>query len=79
MEPFTRITATAVPLDMSNVNTDQIFPARFIRKPRAVGYAQFTFHDVRRSADGSLRPDFPLNEAGRISAAAHRERAPFTL
>jgi len=62
MEPFTRITATAVPLDMSNVNTDQIFPARFIRKPRAVGYAQFTFHDVRRSADGSLRPDFPLND-----------------
>lgn len=62
MEPFKGITATAVPLDMSNVNTDQIFPARFIRKPRAVGYAQFTFHDVRRRADGSLRPDFPLNE-----------------
>ena len=48
---------------MANVNTDQIFPARFIRKPRAVGYAQFTFHDLRRGADGSLRPDFPLNEA----------------
>lgn len=62
MEPFKGITATAVPLDMSNVNTDQIFPARFIRKPRAVGYAQFTFHDVRRRADGSQRPDFPLNE-----------------
>lgn len=63
MEPFTKITATAVPLDMSNVNTDQIFPARFIRKPRAGGYAQFTFHDVRRGEDGSMRPDFPLNEA----------------
>lgn len=62
MEPFTKITATAVPLDMSNVNTDQIFPARFIRKPRAVGYAQFTFHDVRRGADGSPGPDFPLND-----------------
>jgi len=62
MEPFTRITSVAVPLDMSNVNTDQIFPARFIRKPRAVGYAQFTFHDVRRGADGSLRTDFPLND-----------------
>ena len=62
MEPFNAITATAVALDMANVNTDQIFPARFIRKPRAVGYAQFTFHDVRRSEDGSLSPDFPLNE-----------------
>jgi 3-isopropylmalate/(R)-2-methylmalate dehydratase small subunit len=62
MDPFRAITATAVPLDMANVNTDQIFPARFIRKPRKVGYAQFTFHDVRRSEDGCLRPDFPLNE-----------------
>ncbi|UCH72967.1 MAG: 3-isopropylmalate dehydratase small subunit [Rhodospirillales bacterium] len=62
MEPFRTLTATAVPLDMTNVNTDQIFPARFIRKPRAVGYAQFTFHDIRRNEDGALRPDFPLNE-----------------
>ncbi len=62
MEPFRKLTATAVPLDLANVNTDQIFPARFIRKPRAVGYAQFTFHDVRRGDDGALRPDFPLNE-----------------
>lgn len=62
MEPFTTLAATAVPLEMSNVNTDQIFPARFIRKPRAVGYAQFAFHDVRRKEDGSLRPDFPLND-----------------
>jgi len=62
MEPFDTITAVAAPLDMANVNTDQIFPARFIRKPRAVGYAPYTFHDVRRSDDGALRPDFPLNQ-----------------
>ncbi len=62
MDPFRTLTATAVPLVMANVNTDQIFPARFIRKPRAVGYAQFTFHDVRRDDDGMLRADFPLND-----------------
>ncbi len=62
MEPFRKLTATAAPLDMANVNTDQIFPARFIRKPRAVGYAQFAFHDVRRNDDGTPRPDFPLND-----------------
>jgi 3-isopropylmalate/(R)-2-methylmalate dehydratase small subunit len=62
MEPFKKVTGTAAPLDLMNVNTDQIFPARFIKKPRSVGYAQFTFHDVRRDDDGELREDFPLNQ-----------------
>jgi 3-isopropylmalate/(R)-2-methylmalate dehydratase small subunit len=62
MEPFKTLTAVAAPLDMANVNTDQIFPARMIKKPRSVGYAQFTFHDIRRDAEGRLREDFPLNQ-----------------
>lgn len=62
MEPFKTITAVAAPIDMAGVNTDQLFPARFLRKPRAVGYEQFTFHDLRRDPDGGLRPDFTLNQ-----------------
>ena len=62
MEKFKKLTAVAAPLDQSNINTDQIFPARFIKKPRSVGYAQFTFHDLRRDNDGELREDFPLNQ-----------------
>lgn len=62
MEPFETLTAVAVPLDQANINTDQIFPARMIKKPRAVGYAQFTFHDIRRDEAGNLRDDFPLNQ-----------------
>ena len=62
MEPFKTLTAVAAPLNMANVNTDQIFPARMIKKPRAVGYAQFTFHDIRRDDAGELRADFPLNQ-----------------
>ena len=64
MEPFTTVSAVAAPLDLANVNTDQIFPARFIKKPRSVGYAQFTFHDVRRHSGGEEeeREDFPLNQ-----------------
>lgn len=61
MEPFTTVTAVAAPLDLANVNTDQIFPARFIKKPRSVGYAQFTFHDLRRDSGGEERDDFALN------------------
>lgn len=61
MEPFTTLTGVAAPLDQANVNTDQIFPARFIKKPRSVDYAQFTFHDLRRDSSGEERQDFSLN------------------
>jgi 3-isopropylmalate/(R)-2-methylmalate dehydratase small subunit len=61
MQPFTTLTAIAAPLDLANVNTDQIFPARFIKKPRSVGYAQFAFHDLRRDSGGEQRKDFALN------------------
>ena len=64
MQPFTTLTGVAAPLDLANVNTDQIFPARFIKKPRSVGYAQFTFHDLRRHSGGEEkeREDFALNQ-----------------
>jgi 3-isopropylmalate/(R)-2-methylmalate dehydratase small subunit len=61
MEPFRSLTAIAAPLDMSNVNTDQIIPARFLRKPRSAGYGNFLFNDIRQRADGSANPDFVLN------------------
>jgi 3-isopropylmalate/(R)-2-methylmalate dehydratase small subunit len=63
MEPFKTLTAVAVPLEQANINTDQIFPARMIKKPRSVGYAQYAFHDIRRDPEGELRADFPLNQA----------------
>lgn len=61
MKPFTTLTAPAVAIELLNVNTDQIFPARFIKKPRAPGYAGYLFHDLRFHDDGTERPDFPLN------------------
>jgi 3-isopropylmalate/(R)-2-methylmalate dehydratase small subunit len=61
MEPFTRVSAVAAPLDLPNVDTDRIIPARFLRKPRDVGYGQFCFHDMRRRPDGTEDPTFVLN------------------
>lgn len=63
MEPLIKLTSRAVPLPLANINTDQLFPARFIKKPRAVGYAQYLFHDIRRTDDGQLSTEFPLNQA----------------
>ena len=46
MTPFTTLTARAAVLDRANVDTDQIIPARFLRKPRSAGYGNFLFHDL---------------------------------
>jgi 3-isopropylmalate/(R)-2-methylmalate dehydratase small subunit len=63
VKPFTRITAVAAPLDMTNVDTDKIVPARFLRKARGADYGQYLFHDIRYRADGSDDPEFILNQA----------------
>ncbi len=60
-EPFTRLTAIAAPLEMANVDTDQIMPARFMRRPRDERYAQYGFHDLRFTPEGMVREDFILN------------------
>ena len=62
MEPLSRLSAIAAPLALANINTDQLFPARFIKKPRSVGYSQYLFHDLRRSDSGENSPEFELNK-----------------
>ena len=61
MEPFVRFTAVAAPMDLPNLDTDRIIPARFLRRPRESGYGPLLFHDVRFDADGQERADFVLN------------------
>ena len=64
MQPFTRLTGVAAPIDLPNIDTDRIIPARFLRKPKgAPGYERFLFHDMRFDAGGAERPDFVLNRA----------------
>jgi 3-isopropylmalate/(R)-2-methylmalate dehydratase small subunit len=64
MEKFIRLTAKACPLDLPNVNTDQILPARFLKVPRSAELGRLLFYDLRRDAGGAQRPDFPLNRPG---------------
>ncbi|MDE2007969.1 MAG: 3-isopropylmalate dehydratase small subunit, partial [Rhodospirillales bacterium] len=58
MTPVTQVSGAAAVLARANIDTDQIIPARFLRKPREAGYNNFLFHDLR-AAD----PDFPLGPA----------------
>ncbi|MGY8631934.1 3-isopropylmalate dehydratase small subunit [Bradyrhizobium sp. 14AA] len=63
MEPFTRITAAAAPIEGADIDTDQILPARFMHK-RRVDYGKYCFHDQRFDTTGSTRRDFVLNRPG---------------
>jgi 3-isopropylmalate/(R)-2-methylmalate dehydratase small subunit len=69
MEPFTTLTAVAVPLDLVNVDTDRIVPARFLRKPRSAGYENFLFHDLREK-DPDFILDRPAYKDAKILVAA---------
>jgi 3-isopropylmalate/(R)-2-methylmalate dehydratase small subunit len=62
MERFTRLTAVAVPMELPNIDTDRVIPARFLRRPREAGFGPLLFHDVRFDAAGAARPDFVLND-----------------
>ena len=61
MEPFARLTAVAAPMDLPNIDTDRVIPARFLRKPREAGFGPLLFHDVRFDAAGAPKPEFVLN------------------
>jgi 3-isopropylmalate/(R)-2-methylmalate dehydratase small subunit len=54
MQPFTTLHAIACPLGLTNVDTDQLIPARFMSRPRSAGYGQFLFHDVRTTSAALL-------------------------
>jgi 3-isopropylmalate/(R)-2-methylmalate dehydratase small subunit len=69
MNPFTTLTAVAVPLDLVNVDTDRIVPARFLRRPRSEGYQNFLFHDLRES-DPAFVLDRPEYRGAKILVAA---------
>jgi 3-isopropylmalate/(R)-2-methylmalate dehydratase small subunit len=84
MQPFVVLEGVAAPIDQSKVDTDQILPARFLRRPRKEGYGQFLFKDLMDN------PAFVLNQApyraARILVAdrafgggSSREQAPWAL
>ena len=62
MQPLTTLESTACALPFINIDTDQIFPARYMKQPRSVGYQNFLFHELRHRTDGELDTDFPLND-----------------
>jgi 3-isopropylmalate/(R)-2-methylmalate dehydratase small subunit len=90
MQPFRTHTGLAVPLDRSNVDTDQIIPKQFLKRVERTGFGEFLFYDWRFSSDGQPDLSFPLNEpryrgasiliAGKnFGCGSSREHAPWAL
>jgi 3-isopropylmalate/(R)-2-methylmalate dehydratase small subunit len=61
MEKFNKITSTAVPLPVENVDTDQIIPARFLKATDREGFGDNLFRDWRYDERDQPKPDFVLN------------------
>jgi 3-isopropylmalate/(R)-2-methylmalate dehydratase small subunit len=62
MKPFRSIYDKAIPLDMINVDTDQIIPKQFLRMVKKEGYGDFLFYNWRFQDDGKSTNDFILND-----------------
>ncbi len=90
MEPIKVLRSRTVVLPMSNIDTDQIIPARFLTTTTREGLGQNLFADWRYDAQGAPRPEFALNRpeaqgcqvlvAGRnLGCGSSREHAPWAL
>jgi len=74
MAGFQHIISTAVPLPISNVDTDQIIPSRFLKATTKTGFGKNLFKDWRTDKSGRVNENFVLNNpiySGEILIAGH--------
>ncbi len=90
MSGFRTLTSTSVVLRQTNIDTDQIIPARFLSTTERAGLGKNAFNDWRWQADGTPSPEFAFNQpqnagrsillAGRnFGCGSSREHAPWAL
>ena len=71
-EKFRILESSGVPLEIENVDTDQIIPARFLKATERIDFDKDLFRDWRYNQDNSLKKDFVLNDknySGKILVA----------
>ncbi len=90
MEPISKFTGRMAPLPINDTDTDQIIPARYLKVTDKNGLGAACFSDWRYNADGSPKPEFPLNQpqyqGAKVLVGGHnfgcgssREHAPWAL
>ncbi len=90
MSGFSRLVSSSVVLAQTNIDTDQIIPARFLSTTERKGLGRHAFNDWRWRGDGTANPEFAFNQAhnagreillaGRnFGCGSSREHAPWAL
>ena len=90
MEKFLPFESRMVVMPVDNIDTDQVIPARFLKKTDMEGWGDLLFNDWRYESDGTPKPDFILNQdsskglkillAGdNFGCGSSREHAPWAL
>jgi 3-isopropylmalate/(R)-2-methylmalate dehydratase small subunit len=90
MEAIKQIVSQTVVLPQADIDTDQIIPARYLTTTSRQGISDGLFYDWRYKSDGSLNPEFPLNQEGfrdakvlvagdNFGCGSSREHAPWAL
>ncbi len=90
MQAFTKLDGPAAPLDIANLDTDQIIPKQFLKTVERAGLGKGLFYDLRFDEQGKEKPGFVLNDPKYKGAAvlvagenfgcgSSREHAPWAL
>ncbi len=90
MDAFKPFNGIVMPLDRTNVDTDAIIPARYLKSIRRTGFSEALFGNWRYREDGTPDPDFVLNQPRYQGASvlltrenfgcgSSREHAPWAL
>jgi 3-isopropylmalate/(R)-2-methylmalate dehydratase small subunit len=90
MKPVSTVTGRMVPLDRSDVDTDQIIPQQFLKRIERDGYGEFLFYNWAHTEDGTPSSDFIINDPVRqgsrvlvtgpnFGCGSSREHAPWAI
>jgi 3-isopropylmalate/(R)-2-methylmalate dehydratase small subunit len=90
MEKYTKTNGKVLPMNRANIDTDQIIPAKYLKRVERTGFGQYLFDAWRKMPDGTLNPDFILNDkryegatilvaGANFGSGSSREHAPWAL
>ena len=90
MEKFTQLTSVALPLDMDNLDTDQLMPKQFLHGIDKSGLDKGLFYNLRFTSDGEKNPACVFNKPGfeaaqiivagpNFGCGSSREHAPLAI
>ena len=90
MKPFTTLTSVAAPMPDADIDTDIIFPARYLLLTDKHGLGRYAFFEKRFTPQGAPRPEFVLNRdpwravqilvtGPNFGCGSSREQAPWAL